>query len=204
MKKYSIIYADPPWRYRDRREGHGGVIDEYPTMDDESIKRLPIEVMANNDCILFLWVTSPMLDVGIEVIKAWGFQFKTIGFVWSKRTKNNKPLHIGMGNYTMPNIELCLIGIRGQPKRICNNVPQLVEAIRTIHSKKPDEVRDRIVKLYGDIPRVELFTREKHEGWDNWGNEIKSDIELEHGCQDCKYYKACRRHRGICNMWEKA
>ena len=110
-------------------------------------------------------------------MKDWGFKYKTLAFCWSKHTKNGKKVS-NLGRWTMGNVELCLLGVRGKPKRKIKNIKQLVEAERTKHSKKPEEVRNRIVKLMGDIPRIELFARQKTEGWDVWGNEVESDIEL--------------------------
>lgn len=110
-------------------------------------------------------------------MKAWGFKYITIAFCWSKHTVNKKKVS-NLGRWTMGNVEVCLLGRKGKPQRICKNIKQLVEAERTKHSKKPHEVRQRIVALMGDIPRIELFAREKTEGWDVWGNEVASDIEL--------------------------
>ena len=110
-------------------------------------------------------------------MKDWGFKYRTLAFCWSKHTKNGKKVS-NLGRWTMGNVELCLLGVRGKPKRKIKNIKQLVEAERTKHSKKPEEVRNRIVKLMGDIPRIELFARQKTEGWDVWGNEVESDIEL--------------------------
>lgn len=110
-------------------------------------------------------------------MKAWGFKYKTVAFCWSKRTKNGKDV-VNLGRWTLGNVELCLLGVRGKPKRVVKNIRQLVVAERTKHSKKPDEVRQRIVTLMGDIPRIELFAREKKEGWDVWGDEVASDIEI--------------------------
>ena len=110
-------------------------------------------------------------------MQAWGFKYKTVAFCWSKHTKNGKKVK-NLGRWTMGNVELCLLGVKGKPKRQVKNVYQLVEAERTKHSKKPDEVRKRIVQLMGELPRVELFAREKTPGWDVWGNEVESDINF--------------------------
>lgn len=182
-KKYNIIYADPPWKYNDKMvmEGvHGsikGADSFYNTLTLEDIKNLPIKDIADENCILFIWVTMPFLKEVFEVIEAWGFKYKTCGFCWVKKTKNNK-IHCGMGHYTRGNAELCLIATKGKIKRINNTVYQIVEAEIREHSRKPDEVRNRIVELLGDLPRVELFARQKTEGWDAWGNEVESDVKL--------------------------
>lgn len=112
-----------------------------------------------------------------EVMKAWGFKYKTVAFVWSKRTKNGKEV-ANLGRWTMGNVEVCLLGVKGKPKRAVKNIKQLVVAERTKHSKKPDEVRRRIVELMGDLPRLEMFAREKVEGWDVFGDEVESDIHI--------------------------
>lgn len=180
-KKYNIIYADPPWSYNDTQKSGGtayfGACVRYDLMKNEDIYKLPIKEIADKDCVLFLWVTSPLLQEGLKTIEEWGFKYKTIGFCWNKQSKHGKWIS-NMGRWTMGNIELCLIATKGKPKRIKNNVKQLVIAERTIHSKKPDEVRDRIVELMGDLPRIELFARESAEGWDVWGNEVDCDIEI--------------------------
>ncbi len=173
-KKYQIIYADPPWSYNDKMAGHSFSLDhEYETQSKQWISSLPVDNLAEKNACLFLWVTSPLLDEGIKVLEDWGFRYKTIAFVWSKYTKNGK-LVSNLGRWTMGNVELCLLGVKGTPNswRIDKSIKQLVQAERTRHSKKPQEVRDRIIKLLGDRSRVELFAREKTEGWDVWGNEV--------------------------------
>lgn len=179
LKKYQIIYADPPWSYNDKMSGHSFSLDhEYTTQHKNWIQALPIQNICDQNCVLFLWVVSPMLDEGIDTLKLWGFKYKTLAFCWSKITTNYKRVS-NLGRWTMGNVELCLLGVRGRPKRVVKNVKQYVEAVRTKHSKKPHEVRNRIVTLMGDLPRIELFARQKTEGWDVWGNEVDSDIELE-------------------------
>lgn len=180
-KKYKIIYADPPWSYSDSQQSGGtaffGASVRYPTMNNKEIAALPISELAEKDAVLFLWATSPLLPEALESLRTWGFKYKTIAFCWNKQTKNGKWVS-NMGRWTMGNIEICLLGVRGKPQRISKNVKQLVLAERTRHSAKPNEVRERIVELMGDLPRVELFAREKKPGWDVWGNEVESDIKL--------------------------
>ena len=180
MQKYQIIYADPPWKYKDKKGNLpklGG--KTYPTMSLEAIKALPVSTISAKDCGLFLWVTMPMLVEGLEVIKAWGFKYITCGFDWVKLNSNNMGIYSGMGHWTNGNSELCLFAKRGTPKRIERNVKQIILAPVLEHSHKPPEVRERIVRLLGDLPRIELFARRKVEGWDCWGNEVESDIDLE-------------------------
>lgn len=182
MKKYKIIYTDPPWTYKvwSKKTGLGrSAASHYSTMSKEEIQNLPIQSICEKDCVLFLWVTAPCLKEGLELIEKWGFEYKTIGFNWVKKNKKSDSWFWGMGYYTRANSELCLIATKGKPlKRISRSVHQIVESRIREHSRKPDEVRERIVELFGDLPRIELFARDKKEGWDIWGNEVKSDITL--------------------------
>lgn len=177
-KKYDIVYADPPWKYNDKMEMKGmhgmihGAESFYSTMNLTDIKELPISNISSENSILFMWVTMPFLDKAFDVMKSWGFTFKTCGFCWVKKTKKGKN-HLGMGHYTRGNAELCLIGIKNKkPKFNTRSLSQIVESPIRNHSQKPDEVRDKIVELCGDIPRIELFARQHCEGWDCWGNEV--------------------------------
>ena len=159
-------------------------------MSKTSIQNLNVKGLARKDCTLFLWVTFPCLQEGIELIEKWGFKYKTCGFVWvktNKRTdinqtsflpKDNFDSFWGMGYWTRANVELCLIGTKGNPKRVSSGVHQVVYSPIKKHSEKPAEVRDRIVKLMGDLPRIELFARHKTKGWDVWGNEVQNSIEI--------------------------
>lgn len=172
--KYNIIYADPPWNYRDKASaGERGAAFKYPTMSDHDIKNLPIKDIAADDCALFLWITFPKLDIALDVIKAWGFKYKTCAFTWVKTNKVNKnSLFWGMGNFTRSNAEVCLLATKGKPKRVSAAVHQVVMSPIGKHSKKPDEVRTRIEQLMGNVSRVELFSREIVPGWDALGNDI--------------------------------
>lgn len=175
-KKYDIIYADPPWSYKDKaRAGKRGAEFKYDCMKIEDIKNMPISRICKDDCVLFMWVTFPMLQEGLDTIKAWGFKYKTIGFNWIKNNKKTPSLFWGMGNWTRSNPEICLIGTKGKPKRQSANVHSVVNTPIEAHSKKPDEVRKRIVQLCGDISRIELFARQHAEGWDCWGNEVTEE-----------------------------
>ena len=179
MKKYQIIYADPPWGSnsqfgRDKKRGNE---QHYPLMTLQNIIDLPIKELSDENCILFLWVVDTQLFDAGEVIRNWGFNYKTVGFTWAKETITGKD-HFGVGMWTRKNPEMCLIATKGKIKRLNAGVRQLQRYRVREHSKKPDEFRKEIVKLVGDIPRVELFARQKTEGWDVWGNEVESDIEL--------------------------
>ncbi|QBQ54948.1 MT-A70 family methyltransferase [Nitrosococcus wardiae] len=180
--KYSILYADPPWSFKvwNRDTGSGRSAEShYRTMSLEQIKALPVNEIAEKNSVLFLWAVNPSLPEAIEVMTAWGFTYKTVGFTWVKETMSGKD-HVGMGYYTRANAELCLLATKGKPlSRQSRSVRQLIRAKVGRHSEKPAEVRDRIVELFGDLPRLEMFAREKVSGWDSWGNEVLSDIELE-------------------------
>ena len=173
-KKYSIIYADPPWSYRDKAlAGNRGAGCKYTVQSKTWIDNLPVASITNPNSILFLWVTMPKLNECWDLITNWGFEYKTVAFTWVKRNKKTPSWFWGMGRWTRANAELCLLATKGKPKRISASVHSIVDSPIEEHSKKPDEVRDRIVELVGDLPRIELFARERHDGWDAWGNELK-------------------------------
>lgn len=175
-KQYSIIYADPPWAYRDKRDKHprlcGGALVHYPTMTLEQIKELPVSGIAAANAMLFLWATFPNLNEALSVFPAWGFTYKTLGFSWIKTNKNNGRPFFGIDWYTKSNCEVCLIGVRGRPTKASNSVSSVIIAPREEHSRKPLVVRERIVEFCGDLPRIELFARQSAVGWDSWGNEV--------------------------------
>tara|TARA_R100000789_G_scaffold82190_1_gene77508 strand:- start:50 stop:583 length:534 start_codon:yes stop_codon:yes gene_type:complete len=172
-KKYNIIYADPPWSYRDKASaGKRGASHKYPTVSEKWLMELFVNDMADEDCTLFLWVTMPKLNIVFEIIKSWGFEYKTCAFTWVKKNKISDSWFMGMGNWTRSNAELCLLATKGKPKRISASVKSVIDSPIERHSKKPNCTRDKIVELCGDLPRIELFAREKVTGWDAWGNEI--------------------------------
>jgi N6-adenosine-specific RNA methylase IME4 len=183
VKKYNIIYADPPWQYNARKNTGtafgGGAMKHYPTMPTYEIKKMDVASLAADNCALFMWCTFPQLPHQLEVLEAWGFDFKTVAFTWVKTNKNNPRPFFGVGYYTKSNAEICVLGIKGKMKPVSNCVSQIVMTPIQRHSQKPAVIRDKIVELFGDIPRVELFARETAQGWDVWGNEVLSDIELE-------------------------
>ena len=181
-KKYQIIYADPPWRFRNwsmaelakrgekwaRRNGRS----PYDVMDDADIYKLPVKDIADKNCVLFLWATYPKLQEAIETVRAWGFAYKTVAFTWVKKNKKSDGYHFGLGYWTRGNPEICLLATRGKPKRIDASVANLTISRLGEHSQKPAEIRDKITQLLGDIPRIELFARQYADGWDCWGNEV--------------------------------
>ena len=179
-KKYNIIYADPPWSYQNGGVPQGGVNAQYKTMKLQDIKDLPIDEISEDISVLFMWATFPQLQEALEVIKAWGFTYKTLGFSWIKTNKNNGEPFFGIGYYAKSNCEVCLMATKGKAHSLVksNKVSSVLIHKRTKHSKKPDIVAEKIVELFGDIPRIELFARDKKEGWDVFGNEVESDIKL--------------------------
>lgn len=179
-KKYQIIYADPPWDYKvwsvttSQRPWH------YPRMTIEQLKELNIAGLADKDCCMFLWTTSPNLQEAFQILNSWGFIYKTVAFTWIKQNPNSMSFFKGMGHWTRANAEYCLLGTKGHPHRLNADVSQIIITPRLKHSRKPDEiVRDRIIRLLGDLPRIELFARRKIDGWDCWGNEVQSDIDIK-------------------------
>ena len=155
----------------------------YPTMTHADICSLPVQDIAASNCVLFIWVTFPKLKEGLEVIEAWGFQYKTLGFSWHKTNKNGG-LFFGVGSYTKSNCEVCLMATRGRVgikpdsnKLVVKShkISSAINAPLQRHSKKPDDIRDRIVGLFGDVPRIELFAREPSPGWHAWGNQLPED-----------------------------
>lgn len=147
-------------------------------MDIQKLCTLPVSGISAKDSVLFLWATFPQLPEALQLISAWGFMFKTVAFCWVKQNPKSPGWFFGMGNWTRANAEICLLATKGHPKRVAADVSQLIIAPREEHSKKPDETRDRIVRLMGDLPRVELFARQAPPGWDVWGNEVQSTIAL--------------------------
>jgi len=178
--KYNIIYADPPWQwntYSKKGIVSGSAEKHYSLMDTEDICNLPVSRLADKDCVLFLWVTFPRLKDGIKVLEAWGFDYKTVGFSWVKLNPKGQGYHTGLGYYTRSNVEICLIGRVGSLKIIDRKVKQLIVSPRREHSRKPDETRERIVQMYGNLPRIELFARQKFEGWDTYGNQVPKETQ---------------------------
>ena len=174
-KKYQIIYADCPWQYDDKAlAGNRGAECKYDVMDVDSICKLPVNNIADENCILFMWGTWPKLIDGsvIKVIESWGFTPKTCAFVWIKRYTTGT-LFKGMGRWTRANSEFILIAAKGKPHRVDAGIEQIIETIPKKHSQKPDIFRKKIIQLCGDLPRIELFARTKIDGWDVFGNDKK-------------------------------
>lgn len=175
MAKFKIILSDCPWSYRDKAlAGKRGAECKYTVMSMEELKNLPVNKIADDDCILFLWITMPQLEEIFKsnLIESWGFKFKTTAFTWIKKNKKKDSLFMGMGNWTRSNPELCLLCVKGNPKRVNANVHSVIMSPIEGHSKKPDETRNKIIQLCGDLPRIELFAREKVDGWAALGYDI--------------------------------
>lgn len=186
-EKFDIIYADPPWDYggkmqfdksslKDENKGWKRDIFisaanfKYPTVKTKDLMKFPIKDICADNCLLFMWSTSPHLEQAIRLGEAWGFEYKTIGFVWDKM--NHNP-----GQYTLSNCEVCLIFKKGKipTPRGARNVQQLVRVPRTQHSVKPKEVREGIEKMFPTQKKIELFARQKPKGWAVWGLDIREE-----------------------------
>jgi len=180
--KYQIIYADPPWNLKYIKETKAGINTydvPYKTMSINDICSLPIKDISHEDSILFLWVTDNFVDKIQTVMNSWGFRYITVGFVWNKVAKTTNGVNATLSKYTRKSCEFCYIGTKG--KYLVQNsckADQYIGIPKERHSKKPECIKDRIVTLVGDLPRIELFAREKTPGWDVWGNEVESDIDL--------------------------
>ena len=174
-KKYSIIYADPPWTYPKTggiKHSRGMAKSHYATMKLEEIEALPVKNIVSDNCILFMWCTYPQLENGLKVINTWGFKYFGLGFNWIKKTSHGKDF-VGMGYWARANPEPCLMAIKGKMKPQRHDIRQIIYAPIGKHSVKPPIVREKIIALAGDLPRIELFAREQFPGWDAWGNEIE-------------------------------
>ena len=183
-KRYNIIYADPPWSYykynAPNRNKNLNAAANFKTMSDEEVYKLPVKDIADKNCALFLWTTWPKLQEGLRTISEWGFEYKTAAFVWTKSTRPTSPMsyfprYFGLGSYTRSGSEVCLLGIKGSMRRKNRFIGQVQQGIVRAHSAKPAIFRDLIVRLFGDLPRIELFARERIQGWDAWGNQITED-----------------------------
>ena len=145
-------------------------------MSIDELCALPVADLAAPDSALFLWATFPQLPEALRLIREWGFTYKSVAFVWLKKNRKADSWFYGLGFWTRANAEVCLLATRGHPKRQAANIHQFIISPIEAHSKKPDEARDKIVALMGDLPRVELFARQTPPGWDVWGNEVQSTL----------------------------
>lgn len=180
--KYEIVYADPPWSYYGDKNKMGAAGKHYPLMNDEDLANLPVKSLLKDPKkgAFFIWATCPRLDLAVRTIKAWGLHYRGVAFNWVK-TRQDGGVIGAQGvppTATKPTSELCLFATaqsKGRPFPLLDaGVPQVLLAPRGRHSEKPKKVRQLIVDLYGDRPRIELFARTRCAGWDAWGNEIQS------------------------------
>jgi N6-adenosine-specific RNA methylase IME4 len=177
MKKYNIIYADPPWAYKQAFKSSKTCIkhiDEfYPVMTTKELCELPVKNICADDAVCFMWVCDGWMHDAIHILESWGFKYKVVAFVWDKQA-------VRPGMWTMKNTELVLLGTKGKMHKFLKkrNIQQLVQERRTTHSTKPEIFKSKIVEMFGDLSRIELFARQKTEGWDIWGNELENSIEL--------------------------
>jgi N6-adenosine-specific RNA methylase IME4 len=175
-KKYNVIYADPAWRFsqginrrKDIREKFGTNEElsiQYSTMSDKEIIELNVADYADDNCVLFVWTTDAHLEVAIKAINNWGFKYKTVAFTWNKKRGF-------MGKWTVKQCEICLLATKGTAHKLLKSFKEksYLEENKTQHSKKPNEFRKRIERMFGDVPKLEMFARTRAEGWDAWGNE---------------------------------
>ena len=198
-KKYQIIYADPPWDYGGKMQYDKTTIKDenvgfeknifissatfkYPTLKLKQLKELNVESIADDNCILFMWTTGPQLANSIELGETWGFEYKTVAFVWDKMVHNP-------GRYTLSQTEFVLAFKKGKfpTPRGARNIRQMITIHRGKHSEKPLEIIDGITKMFPQQNKIELFARNNFVGWDNWGLEIPdSKIEIITGLKDTK------------------
>jgi N6-adenosine-specific RNA methylase IME4 len=186
---YSVIYADPPWSYDDSACNEQWRGTPYATLSLEQLQTLPVHKLAADDCALFMWATYPLLPEALATIKGWGFEYKSIAFQWLKLNRKAGTPFYGLGRWTRGNTEPCLLATRGKPKAVSKAVSQLVlafqeeapvlEAPVQRHSAKPLEAAEKIVELMGDVPRIELFARDRKPGWHCTGLEVDG-LPIQH------------------------
>lgn len=166
MGSYHIIYADPPWRYNFVENKKDAIERHYPTMSLTDICKLPVKDVAANNCVLFLWATSPKLKEAFKVIEAWGFDYKTCA-IWDKQW-------MGLGYYFRQQHELLLVATKGNlpTPNPSDRVGSVISERRTEHSRKPIKFYEIIESMYPEFNKIELFARSKRDGWSCWGNEI--------------------------------
>jgi N6-adenosine-specific RNA methylase IME4 len=173
--KYNIIYADPAWQFNNKKTGgsmKSGAASQYRVTSIEDMETLNVQNIAADNCVLIMWWVGAMPQEAIDLVSAWGFVIKNMnGFVWNKLTKKGLP-HFGMGFYTRAGSESAIIATKGKVKPTSHSVRAVISHATGKHSEKPNIFREKIVELFGDLPRVELFARGKFEGWDCWGDEL--------------------------------
>lgn len=195
-KKYEIIYADPGWQFSNKKTGgymKSGAASKYTVKSIADLKRMDVNSLAADNCVLFMWWVGSMPQEAIDLVESWGFTLRNMnGFVWNKLTQTGKQ-HFGMGFYTRAGSESVIIATKGKFKTKSRSVRAVFHADaqiqfegklpkdrnkKVIHSRKPNQVRDLIVELCGDLPRLEMFARTETEGWDVFGDEVNNSIEI--------------------------
>lgn len=181
-KKYNIIYADPPWAFNSVKSGgsmKSGAAAHYSVMSLDQLKALDVAALCEKDCVLVMWYVSSQPQEALDLVKAWGFTLKNMNaFIWRKLSTNLIP-HFGMGYWTRAGAECALIAVRGKPKAECRSIRQVRDEPVGTHSEKPAIFRDDIVKLCGDVPRLEMFARVAAPGWDVFGNEVDNSVHID-------------------------
>ncbi|MDX1538858.1 MT-A70 family methyltransferase [Arsukibacterium sp.] len=181
-KKYNIIYADPPWQFNSVKSGgsmKSGAAAHYSVMSPDQLKALDVPALCEKDCVLVMWYVSSQPQEALDLVKAWGFTLKNMNaFIWRKLSTNLIP-HFGMGYWTRAGAECALIAVRGKPKAECRSIRQVRDEVVGAHSAKPAIFRDDIVKLCGDVPRLEMFARVSAPGWDVFGDEVESSVHID-------------------------
>lgn len=172
QRRYNIILADPPWKYR-TPGWRGGTQPHYSIVSTTDLGKLPVLGLAAEDCVLLMWATWPKLEETQALIRSWGFTYKTVFMVWVKQNSNSDRLAIGTGCYTAANSEPLLLATRGHIVRYQQqtNFVSVYVGRRGTHSEKPPIIMDMIFDRFGDLPRMELFSRQRRRGWDAWGNQ---------------------------------
>lgn len=177
-RKFDIIVADPPWSYYGQQDKWGAAAKFYPTMSDEEIFSLPMRKLLTEDGILFLWATSPKLDLAMKALRKWHLHFRGVAFVWVKTKKDGQPIGAQgvRPSITKPTTEFVLAASpvrEGRPRKLHDeSIRQVVLAPKQQHSQKPEEVQERIELMYPDASKLEMFARRKRKGWKAWGNEV--------------------------------
>lgn len=183
--KYAVVLADPPWSYDDKavKENRwGGAENHYRTLSTEQLCSFRLKYkdgekhvseIVEDDSLLFLWSTAPMLPDALKVMEAWGYSYRTVAFTWVKRNNDGSPF-LGLGNWTRANSEYLLLGVKGKGVSVDDHsISSVVETMRLEHSEKPAEIRPRIEALVGEVPRIEIFARHRVKNWDCYGDQLE-------------------------------
>jgi N6-adenosine-specific RNA methylase IME4 len=183
-KKYQVIYADPPWQFTNKKTGgsmRSGAEHQYLTTGIEGLKNIPVKNITADDAVLIMWYVGAMPQEAIDLVNSWGFTLKNMnGFVWNKLTKKGLPF-FGMGFYTRAGSESAIIATKGKGAKLIksHSIRAVISAKVSKHSKKPEEFKEAITNLCGDVPRLEMFARQSTDGWDVFGNEAPNSIDIK-------------------------